>query len=36
MKELTFKSPRFHIVGNSPAVWKVYQLVEKVAPTMLP
>lgn len=31
--ELTFKTPRLKIVGDSPAMKKVLQLVEKVAPT---
>ena len=33
VERLTFASPRYHIVGNSPAVRKVLQLVEKVAGT---
>jgi DNA-binding NtrC family response regulator len=33
LKELTFESPRYHIVGSSPVVRKVTQLVERVAPT---
>jgi DNA-binding NtrC family response regulator len=33
LKELTFESPRYRIVGSSPAVRKVTQMVEKVAPT---
>jgi DNA-binding NtrC family response regulator len=33
VKELTFESPRYHIVGSSTAVRKVIQLIEKVAPT---
>ena len=33
VKELTYESPRYHIVGNSPAIRKVLQLVEKVAAT---
>jgi DNA-binding NtrC family response regulator len=33
VKELTFESPRYHIVGSSPAVRKVIQMIEKVAPT---
>ncbi|MFM8272748.1 MAG: sigma-54-dependent transcriptional regulator [Gemmata sp.] len=31
--ELTYESPRYHIVGRSPVVRKVIQLIEKVAPT---
>jgi DNA-binding NtrC family response regulator len=30
---LTYESPRYQIVGSSPAVRKVIQLIEKVAPT---
>jgi len=30
---LTYESPRYHIVGSSPAVRKVIQMIEKVAPT---
>ncbi len=33
VKELTFESPRYHLVGTSPAVRKVLALVEKVAGT---
>jgi DNA-binding NtrC family response regulator len=33
VERLTFESPRYHIVGQSPAVRKVLQLVEKVAGT---
>ncbi len=33
VEQLTFKSPRLHIIGNSPAMKKVLQLIEKVAPT---
>jgi DNA-binding NtrC family response regulator len=33
VKELTFESPRYHIVGSSAAVRKVIQMIEKVAPT---
>ncbi|HEY2787788.1 MAG TPA: sigma-54 dependent transcriptional regulator [Fimbriiglobus sp.] len=33
VEQLVFESPRYHIVGESPAVKKVLQLVEKVAPT---
>ena len=33
VSELTFESPRYHIVGDSPAVRKVLRLVEKVAGT---
>jgi DNA-binding NtrC family response regulator len=31
--ELTYESPRYHIVGSSQAVRKVIQMIEKVAPT---
>jgi DNA-binding NtrC family response regulator len=30
---LTFESPRYHLVGTGPAIRKVLQLVERVAPT---
>jgi DNA-binding NtrC family response regulator len=33
VKELTFEAPRYQIVGSSPAVRKVIQLIAKVAPT---
>jgi DNA-binding NtrC family response regulator len=33
VKELTFEAPRYHIVGSSPAIRRVTQLIEKVAPT---
>jgi DNA-binding NtrC family response regulator len=33
VKELTFESPRYHIVGSSAAVRQVKQMIEKVAPT---
>jgi DNA-binding NtrC family response regulator len=33
VERLTFESPRYQIVGNSPAVRRVLQLIEKVAPT---
>jgi DNA-binding NtrC family response regulator len=33
IKELTFESPRYHIVGTSPVLKKVLQLVVKVAAT---
>jgi DNA-binding NtrC family response regulator len=33
VERLVFESPRYQIVGTSPAVRKVLQLVEKVAPT---
>ncbi len=33
VKELTFESPRYHIVGSSPAIRKVTQMIEKVAGT---
>ncbi|MBA4068076.1 MAG: hypothetical protein C0501_31110 [Isosphaera sp.] len=33
ISELTFESPRYHVVGDSPAVRKVLRLVEKVAGT---
>jgi DNA-binding NtrC family response regulator len=31
VKQLTYESPRYHIVGDSPAIRKVLQLIEKVA-----
>ncbi len=33
VKELTFESPRYHIVGSSPVLRKVTQMIEKVAGT---
>jgi DNA-binding NtrC family response regulator len=33
VKELTFESPRYHIVGSSQALRKVTQMIEKVAAT---
>ena len=33
VKELTFESPRYHIVGSSQTLRKVTQMIEKVAPT---
>lgn len=33
VSELTFESPRYHIIGDSPAIRKVLRLVEKVAAT---
>jgi DNA-binding NtrC family response regulator len=33
VKELTYESPRYHVVGHSPAIRKILQLVEKVAAT---
>lgn len=33
VEHLEFESPRYQIVGTSPAIRKVLQLVEKVAPT---
>jgi DNA-binding NtrC family response regulator len=33
VKALTFESPRYHMVGTSPALRKVLALIEKVAPT---
>jgi DNA-binding NtrC family response regulator len=33
LERLTFESPRYHLVGTSPGVRKVLQLIEKVAPT---
>ncbi|MBA4190528.1 MAG: hypothetical protein C0467_21285 [Planctomycetaceae bacterium] len=33
VKELTFESPRYHIVGSSQIVRKVTQMIEKVAAT---
>ncbi|MCE9529754.1 MAG: sigma-54 dependent transcriptional regulator [Planctomycetes bacterium] len=33
VEELTFKHPRYRLVGNSRAMQKVMQMIEKVAPT---
>jgi DNA-binding NtrC family response regulator len=33
IEHLTFESPRYHIIGQSPAMRKVLQMVEKVAVT---
>lgn len=33
VKELTFQSPRYHIVGSSPSIHRVIQMIQKVAPT---
>ena len=33
VSELTFESPRYHIVGSAPEIRKVHQLIKKVAPT---
>lgn len=33
VERLTFESPRFQIVGETPAMKKVLQMIEKVAPT---
>jgi DNA-binding NtrC family response regulator len=33
LENLTYESPRYHIVGASPALRKVTQMIEKVAPT---
>jgi DNA-binding NtrC family response regulator len=33
VKELTFESPRYRIVGSSPAVRRITQMIEKVAGT---
>src|SRR5262249_44818352 len=33
VEQLTYESPRYRLVGNSPALRRVIQLVEKVAPT---
>jgi DNA-binding NtrC family response regulator len=33
LERLTYESPRYHIVGDSPAVRAVVRLIEKVAPT---
>jgi len=33
VKELTFESPRYHIVGSSPSIRKIRQVIEKVAGT---
>jgi DNA-binding NtrC family response regulator len=32
-RQLAFESPRYRLVGNSPAIQKVLQLIERVAPT---
>jgi DNA-binding NtrC family response regulator len=32
VEQLTFESPRYHLVGDSPALRRVRQMVEKVAP----
>ncbi len=33
VERLTFESPRYQLVGSSPAMGRVVQLIEKVAPT---
>jgi DNA-binding NtrC family response regulator len=33
VKELTFESPRYHIVGSTPGIRKVHQMIQRVAPT---
>jgi DNA-binding NtrC family response regulator len=33
VQQLTFESPRYHIVGNHPAMRRVVQMIERVAPT---
>ena len=33
VERLTFESPRYRLVGSSPAMQRVVQLIEKVAPT---
>ncbi len=33
VERLTFESPHYHLIGSSPAMQKVIQLIEKVAPT---
>jgi DNA-binding NtrC family response regulator len=33
VEQLNFESPRYRIVGSSPALQKIVQLIEKVAPT---
>jgi DNA-binding NtrC family response regulator len=33
VERLTFESPRYHLVGASPAMHRVVQMIEKVAPT---
>ncbi len=33
VERLTFESPRYHLIGSSPAMQRVLQLIEKVAPT---
>jgi DNA-binding NtrC family response regulator len=32
-RQLAFESPRYHLVGSSPAMQKVLQVIERVAPT---
>jgi len=31
VERLSFESPRYHMIGNAPAIRKVFQLIEKVA-----
>jgi DNA-binding NtrC family response regulator len=33
VQQLTFESPRYHLLGSSPAMQRVVQMIEKVAPT---
>jgi DNA-binding NtrC family response regulator len=33
VRQLTFESPRYHLIGSSPAMRRVVQMIEKVAPT---
>jgi DNA-binding NtrC family response regulator len=33
VERLTFESPRYQLIGSSPAIQRVVQLIEKVAPT---
>src|SRR5262249_8181643 len=33
IKELTFESPRYHIVGSTPTMRRVVQMIETAAPT---
>src|SRR5207237_720008 len=33
VERLTFESPRYEMIGSGPAMRKVFQMVEKVAPT---
>ncbi|HLW68786.1 MAG TPA: sigma-54 dependent transcriptional regulator [Gemmataceae bacterium] len=33
VQQLTFESPRYHLIGSGPAMQRVVQMIEKVAPT---